>query len=444
MPELFFPRVGAVMRSVGITESELTKIERLIILYSCRLISSKDYRVLVRSRFGYNPEAQIHILDFKEQLDFSSIRNNLYRGVVDLIQSGSYTAVSAFAAASNNDIDAYDLDVAYGRLLSKERQALALIQRPGSLPAAEVERTLQHVAPIIKNLVYRKLSFIINNDSSVSPDDLVGLLTVFALRVLREYEVQSLEWEHLVKNMVVSLKNFTANLAEAEGRQKRASARRVKKVSRLVHAWHLDVETGDITEVQVRSGPDARVRTGTSIKIYTTFPGEATDRLVHYKRLYASEAEAQAALKANREGRYSKRTTYLDLSLHGHDEFQQTRASMDAEDMNGLTLLEKLRQEPAYSEIEQVDLSSLGPVLSEFADLVMRPEENEFFMAWTQQNGVKINTCSMKRLGNLACKYLGLTEEQVVEALQTSPASAWSRGTQRRIGMLCSSYYHSR
>lgn len=445
MPELFFPRVGAVVRAVGIPEADLAKVERLAVLYSCRFITSKDFRILVKSRFGYNQDLQLHLLELKDQLDFSSIRNNIYRALVDLIQSGPVTATTLFSCASAHDLDAYDLDTAYNRLLSRERAHLQAIDTPGKCSGADVDRLLRHVLPIIKNLVHRKLSFIVNNDSSEDYEDLTNLLSVFALRVIREYEVQSLTWEHLIKNVVVSLKNFTANLAEAHGRQKRSPVHRVKRAPSTVTAWHLDVEREQITPVQVRSGPHARVQCGNSLKIFVKMPGDEKFTLVHYKRLYANEREAQEALCAHRKGLYSKRATFLDLSIHTYDEFQKTCASVDSSDPNGLTLLDRLHSEdPREADVGRLDFSTLGPVLGEFADLVLHPEEDEFFVAWTAKKGIQINKCSMERLGTLACKFLGIEMGDVVQSVLASPAAAWSDGAKRRIDTLCEAHYSAR
>lgn len=431
MREAIVVRLGQAVECVQSSELK-PKIGRIITLYICRLIGARAYRRAIKYYLPENPEIQQELFDLKESLDFSVHKNDLLRAVYELVTATTVDADFVLRTCKHHCIDCDDAVFLTNTLLEDDKASLTKRPYPNKYSHTEVAFILKKVDSIIKNLVNRKLAFITNSDPMLEgPEDLMEQLKLQAIRIIREYEIDGITQEHMIKNVVVGLKNHTVNLAEAHGRSKRQPIARTHKKEDYRTAWYLNINDFSIVPVKVSKHRDLRTKKGDSIQVRVRECTTDREILVHYKRLYHSEMEAQTAINLRRAGQYSKRLRYLDLSSEDEDEFQLTCVPIDQETENGATLHEKIAA-PTYDDPHhrglrwQNFLRKLGPKSREFAELVMFPAEDDFFTAWCTDSGKDASGCNCKKLGTIACDYLETTKQQLRAELLSTPSSMWT------------------
>lgn len=436
MYELLCTRVHRAVAPNVIEDASYKRTVRLIILYSCRFIGSRDYRKAVKWLFAGNKEIHNGLMDLKDDLDHSVYRNDLYRSAYHIATQANSSLDDLKAITKLYKVEVEDLLLLKKYLNTAEKSLLsALPSAPGSYSRRQVAALTKHIDPIIRNIVYRQLAFVFNHDAMMDgADDLIGQLRTQAIKVVREYEVQNITNDHMIKNVVVGVQNHAVNIAESFGRDKRRPLMRVSKKKAYREVWYLNIQDFTINQVKVSPNPDLRVKREDALYVLVQDCSTDCVQLVQCKRLYETHNEATVASKLRREGKYSKRQHYVDLSPQCFDEFQQTCVSMDtAVEEEGVPLSYKIPDETASTDASadaadegQKLINELTPKLREFAEIVLYPESQDFFVDWAHREEPEISAKELKRLGKAACDYLGLTKPRIKTELKNTPSHMWS------------------
>ncbi len=443
MHELLCTRVHRAAAPDVIDDRSYKRVVRLTILYSCRFIGSRDYRKAVKWLFGDNKDIQNGLMDLKDDLDHSVYRNDLYRSAHHLSTQDECSLDVLKAVSKWSKVEVEDL-LSLKKFLNQAEKATLreLAEAPGRYSERQIAALIKHVDPIIRNIVYRQLAFVFNHDPMMEgAEDLIEQLRTQAVKVIREYEVRNITDDHMIKNVVVGVQNHSVNIAESFGRDKRRPLMRVSKKDAYREVWYLNIKDFTICQVKVSPNPKLRVKRGDSLYVLVQDCETESLFLVHCKRLYETHNEAEEAAGLRRDGKYSKRQCYVDLSPQSFDEFQQTCVSIDtAADEEGVPLVHKLPDECASTDAETDDadegqqlVNELTPKLREFAEIVLSPENHEFFSDWASRAETAISSSELKRLGKAACDYLGLTKPRIKTELKNTPARIWSKGARSLI-----------
>jgi hypothetical protein len=434
MAEALRARILRVTNGKIVPDLTTRRIQRLIALYSCRIVSARDYRKLVKYIFPDSFDLQQNLLTLKDFLDHSTTRNNIFRALYAMANSEELDDPTLLSIGLKHDIEPDDLQILYRILNERERQALAsLATPPGEWTTLQVQDLMKRVDRIIKNYAKRYLRFVVKHDEAIDTiEDLAGELRTAAVKVIREYEVQNYTDDHMIKTVVRSVRNHAVNMAEAYGREKRAPVVRIKKRDPFRLAWYLNIRDNSITQVQVRPDLDARDCYNGDLRIIVRDSMHNRTMRVHLKRLYETREEALDALQRRQRGEYSKREHYIDLSPRQRDEFQTTSMSIykKTDDDHATELIERLPDEretfakpdeSAYKEL----VCTAEVNAREFATLVNDPYD-PFFLSFAEDMGEDPSTCDCSRLGNLVCSYLNTTKEQVRAELLNTSAELWT------------------
>jgi len=420
-------RIGAIFK--------IQEISKIIARYVCRLIGARTYRHEIRSILGGYDNAQRDILDLKEDLDNSVRKNKLFRAIHLLAKSGFSSSSEVVAVSNQYGVDGDDVYLLYNALSKDdlaEISAFVLSERGYS--DAEILDILKQTSYLARRLIHRKLGFILTHDPMFeSVEDLVGQLNLSVLRVIREYEVHCTTVEHMTARVAKSLKNQAVNLAEKHGREKRQMVGRVRALRSHRKVYHLDVATGDIKPVLVFA--DRRLRQYRDGNVLMAVRDAETKswQVVHHKRLYESQEEAQGALALYTKGERSKREMYLNPAPQTIDDFQLNVLSIDVMDdrENTRPFADSCPSEERVfciedSRREQDIMDNINPRSRGFVELIFDSAVDELFDAWCEEQGYNTATFDLAKMGRVACNYLGITKNQLRVDLADTPASLWN------------------
>jgi len=443
MQELLCTRVHRAVAHTELDDQSYNRTTRLIILYSCRFIGSRDYRKAVKWVFPHNKKIRTGLMDLKDDLDYSIYKNDLYRAAHYLCTQPKCTIEAMKAASKIYKIEVEDL-LLLKKLLSiaEKRTIAALPAAPGTYSKQQVAALIKHIDPITRNIVFRQLAFIFNHDPMMEgADDLIEQLRTQAIKVIREYEVANITEDHMIKNTVVSVQNHAVNIAESFGRSKRQPLMRTSKRDTFREVWYLNIHDFAITQVKVSPNPKLRIQKGDNLYVMVQDCETDDVLLVQCKRLYETQCEAETAASLRKAGKYSKRKRYVDLSPQSFDEFQQTCISIDtALDEESVPLIQKIPDELASADLsaDTTDESKhlvnrLTPRLREFADIILNPEGNDFFIEWSDKTNKIFSSTELKRLGKAACDYIGISKPKLKMELKLTSANLWSQEARNLI-----------
>lgn len=431
MRESIKVRVTSVLERTGTSEF-IRDIASLLARYVCRLIGSREFRKEIRLFLKESLEAQEELITLKGILDYSSSKNSILRAIHLLANLKKPTRSSVHRAATMFSVDAADLDFVYQALPLRDLSAIRDLTLSESRYSDEaVMKILKQTEYLMRSLVHRKLSFVLNNDPMIeSYDDLMSPLRIAAVKVVREYEIQDITPKHMLNRVIKGIQNAARNLAESYGRGKRQPVIRVNIVDPHRVAWHLDITTGTIQAVRCFQDRNLRQKINGSVCIAVQRVADDEWIGVHHKRLYATEREAQAALELRENGAASKRPVYLDLAPQEIDDFQPSAVSIDNDDadVNFHELLPSGAPVdlPEMARRARQILKGLPHRTREFAELVFSSEVDELFDAWCEKHGYNANTCDDAQLGRIACKYLNLSKTQLRVDLADSSVHLWN------------------
>jgi hypothetical protein len=395
--------------------------------YCCRLLGAYDFRRKLTSGLQKEPERAVkRLLDLKDTLDYSADKNRLLAAVRGLGETPKPNWRSCLRLSRKYGIEPDDIQLCLRFLSEVER--LAISERPPINISSdeEIEGILTHLSKIINNLVYRQLRYVVMSTASTSFEDLVSDLQTHAVKLIRHYEIESRSSEHLIRTVVVGLKNHTDNLSWTWGRQKRQPMVRVRKVENHRAAWLFSPATDEVTRVDVPGDRRSRTYLNGNVCIRVKKHGQST--IVPAQRLYETEGEARRARQLYLSGFSSKRPRIISLNKQ-LDEFQSRCLSLDAPNQEGTsTLMDTLIDgKPSPSTFLDEVSKYVEPKVAEFIFLVTDVHSDPLFERWCVERGHQLDQLGNRHLGRLACRYLNINHADVKEALCDTPATLWSQ-----------------
>lgn len=436
-------RLTTVLERSGLLH-KIQNISRIIARYTCRLIGARVFRHEVKRLLKGYENAHKEVLDLKEDLDNSSKKNGFFRAIHELAGYVLSSRSEVVAVSNRYGVDAADVEFLYNSLSDDDiNEISSFVLSEHGYSKGEVEQILKQISYLARRLVHRKLGFILAHDPMFeNAEDLLGHLHVVVLRVIREYEIQMITPQHMTARVAKSLKHQVVNMAERHGREKRQVVGRVREDRPDRILYHLDPQTGAVTEVLAFA--DQRLRHNQDGNILVAVKRRSTREwvVVHHKRLYETEDEAQHAWQLRSQGLRSKRDHYVDLSPQDIDDFQLNVLSIDVMDArvgsrpfaDGCSSGERVFS-VEDGRRERDILNSVNPQSRSFAELILNSAVDELFDAWCEEHGYNTATFDLAKMGRVACKYLGVTKRQLRIDLADTPAALW---TDAQIGLISS------
>jgi len=438
MRESIKVRVTSVLERAALSEN-VNNVAVLIARYVCREIGSREYRKKIRLLFADHPNVQDELISLKGNLDYSSLKNSFLRAIHVLANLKKPNRSSVVKASRLFNIDCDDLDFFYQSLpLSDLSKISDLALSNDGYSDEDIIAITKQIEYLLRSLVYRRLSFVLNNDAMIeTPEDLISPLRIAAVKIIREYEIQDITYEHMLNKVIKGVQNKARNMAEKYGRGKRQPIKRVNPVDPHRILWHFDISSDRIYKVKAFQDPTLRRKVDRGVCILVQ-DAETDDWIaVYHKRLYATKQEALAAQLRKKNGKRSKRDVYVDLAPQQMDDFQPSTISMD-NDESEITLHDCL---PSNQRVDAPELlrrmrqllHGLPPRTREFAELVFASDVDELFSAWCSDNGYNLTACDDAQLGRIACKYLDLSKTQLKIDLASSSTQLWSSWERKMI-----------
>jgi len=415
--------------------SKIQDLARVLARYVCRLIGARIFRHEIRGILSEYDNAQKEVLDLKEDLDNSVRKNRLFRAIHELAGTVFSSPSEVVSTATRYGVDGDDVWFLYAALSEDDVSEIAsFVLSESDYSDEEVLQILKDTSYLARRLVHRKLWFILAHDPMFeSAEDLVGELHVAVLRVIREYEVQCTTSAHMTARVAKSVKNEAINLVEKHGREKRRVVGRVRESRAQRVLYHLDVQSGVVTEVEVFAHRELRQVRGGNVLVAVRNLTTREWMVVHHKRLYESMEEAEHARSLRLAGRRSKRARYADLAPQDIDDFQLNVLSIDVMDerQGARPFAETCAAEERTWKLDDGQrrediLKSISPRSRPFVELVFESAVDELFDAWCEDHGYNTATFDLAKMGRVACRYLRVTKQQLRKDLADTPAALWS------------------
>lgn len=427
-------RLTTALERAGVV-TKIRAIAKILARYVCRLIGARVFRHEIRIVLDGYDNTQRDILDLKEDLDNSVKKNKLFRAIHRLAKSVFFSTSDVVDAATEYGVDGDDVYLLYAALSDDDiAEVSRFILSDRGYSDVEILDILKETAKLARRLAHRKLGFILMHDPMFeSAEDLVGQLHVSVLRVIREYEVHCTTIEHMTARVAKSLKNQAVNLAEKHGREKRQMVGRVRERSVHRKVYHLDISTSSVTPVLAFADRRLRQYRDGNVLIAVRNADTKTWLVVHHKRLYETEQEAQDAMSLYTAGERSKRERYINPAPEEIDDFQLNVLSIDVMDAraNVRPFAEVCPSEERPFSVadhlhEEVILDTVGPRSRPFVELILDSAVDDLFDAWCEEQGYNAATFDLAKMGRMACRYLGVSKGQLRSDLAKTPASLWS------------------
>lgn len=428
-------------------DAKLNNLAELFTRYTCRLIGARDFRKEIRRLFYGLDDLQREVLCVKEDLDYSILKNRLFRAIHKLSNYQKVTKKRVLVCANEYSVDCDDLSFFYRSLSRDDVKAISSKEiRDYEYNESEILQILGKVERLMKGLAHKKLHFVLNNDPMIEKlEDLVGPLHVGAMKVIRDSEILDITAAHMLGKVIRTVRNEVVNLTALHGRGKRKVVSRVKEQLDNREVFYLNIQDGSILPVVTFAGLEYRIKKEGNIHIAVLYLNEENDEadwlIVHLKRLYETRSEAEQAWADRQAGKRSKRRYYIDPSPQEIDDFQLNVVSLDAMDED--------EDRPRYSEILTADTTSwtdienqahakqmigkLSPHLQEFAELVFNEAVDELFDAWCEEQGIDPTACDLSQLGRAARGYMEVSRCQLKNDLLDSSHSLWEDAYQEAI-----------
>lgn len=440
-------RVVSTLQRAGL-DKHTDEIGGLFARYVCRLSGSRYLRKRIRILCGDEVDACTDLILVKEDLDFSVTRNKLLRATQVLSNARQeLSEYSVIQVARQLNVEAEDLFFLYTHLSREDLGVvsnLELASRDDGYSDTEVLKIIRQTEPVMRGLVNRKLMFALSNDPMLeSAEDLVSPLRVQAMRIIREYEIEDITYDHMLHRVIKGIQNAAYNLAWKYGRDKRCPIIRVSAPKTYREAWHFDIKLDRVHPIHLY--PDQGLRRNINGRVLTVVMDPQVNQwiVVQHKRLYATEDEAYDHRDLFLAGLGSKRGTYLEPSDQHFADFHRNVVSLDnnprgndddsAKDFHEI-VPDTTTHNPFDDERRMRDvLNKLPPRTRDFAQIIFSAEVDELFDAWCEENGYDTQSCTYTQLGRLACKYLGVSKSQLRADLSTTPTGLWNANQKNLI-----------
>ncbi len=440
-------RVVSTLQRAGLAE-HTDEIGGLFARYICRLSGSRYLRKRIRVLCGEEIDARTDLLLTKEDLDFSVTRNKLLRATQLLTKTGQVLSeYGVIQIARQANVEAEDLLFLYTHLTDEDLSIineLNLASRDDGYSEKEVVKLIKQTEPVMRGLVNRKLLFALANDPMLEgPEDLMSPLRLQAMRIIREYEIEDITYDHMLHRVIRGVQNAAYNLAWRYGRNKRCPIVRVGNPQNYRDAWHFDVKLDRVHPIHLYSDQSMRRNVNGRVLIVVLDPNADQWIVVSHKRLYETEDEAYDHRDLFLAGLPSKRATYLEPADPHFPDYNRNAVSLDnavktSNDAAPIDFHEIIADRSTYNPCEDGKrmrdvLKKLPPRTREFAQIIFSAEVDELFDAWCEENGYDPQSCTYTQLGRLACKYLGVSKSQLRTDLSSTSTGLWNDDQQNMI-----------
>lgn len=426
----------------------LQSVSKVIILYICRFIGKRQYRKAIKTLLKGYKEQISFFLDLKEKLDDSIVKNTLFKGIHAM--SGYPRKTKRRYAIVAEALDLHKLDLLWAvSTLSKEERTLVIKNRstvPVHTPSG-VDDYVRQVIPNIKKLCRTQLSFITNYDGGQDREDFVSDLSLHAVRLVRHYEVDDLDEEHMVKKIQRSLKNRVNNIAGSYGRPKKRVIERTHQKSQSRRVWYLNPRKLYVKKVIISSTLSAREVTPSGrCKIHALFEKSGKVRFVWVDCLYTTRKQAvEARQQIEKTGSKKRTTPLIDFNPEDLDDFQLTRTSLLQEKGdNGFRLIDVIPdQKEVSSTIQQkkatelvTELESIDRELGTFAKIVTGETPHPLFNRYLSAKGRDFSILTPEQLGKQASQFLKIPLATLRLRLLDTKTSLWTTQQKTLINRL--------
>ena len=437
MTDSLYLSVVKQLEKDDLVDSCLQLVSKVIILYICRFIGKRQYRKAIKTVLKGHKEQIYFFLFLKEKLDDHIIKNTLFKGIHAM--SGYPRKTRRRYKMISDTLDLHELDLLWAvSTLTKEERA-QIIKKRSTIPVHTpngVDIYVKQVLPNIKKLCRTQLSFITNYDGGQDREDFVSDLSLHAVRLVRHYEVDDLEEEHMVKKIQRSLKNRVNNIAGAYGRPKKRVIERTHQKSEARHVWYLNPKKLCIKKVLISSTLSAReVNSSGRCKIHALFKKTGKVRFVWVDCLYSTKKEAEEARELIQDTGKRKRTTPLiDFNPEDLDDFRLTRTSLLQErGEDGFRLIDIIPDRKEDNNRQQKDAAELVNELEEvdkglgiFAQLVTGETPHPLFNRYLIAKGRDVSILTPKQLGKQASQFLKIPLSDLKLKLLDTKNSLWT------------------
>jgi len=414
---------------------------RVLALYTCRFIDRRQYRKHFKTITSGANEDLEQFMAVKDLIDYSTYKNQLLVAFHAMAGFPRKTATRFAAVAKTTKVAHCDLVQLFGTLTPQEQHTiLKKFKTPIKVHTEnEVNCLTRKLEPIVKNLAKHYLQYVSKYDLGQPSADIENDLRLFAVYIIRRYEVLDYSEEHLLKSAVRALQHNVFNMAGKFGRPRRRHISRTHKVEGGKEAWHFNPQDLTIKQVLVEGSRSARkLSAGGVLEVPVTYKKEGTAATyIPVSELYDKKPDAAAARLAWQEGRQRRKIPLISLVKNELDEYQLTHISLLQElGTDGFKLIDVL---PSTLRADHTNLF-LGQLsnhasarLQMFAELVLGHTTDKLFEQWLE--GVKhrdISVLNQEQLGRLASKYLGLSLAELQKDVRSTPAALWT-AEQRKV-----------
>ena len=419
----------------------LPAVLRTITLYTCRFLDRRQYRKHFKTLTNNNKEDLEQFLSIKDRIDNSTYKNQLLVAFHTMAGFPRKTAARFAAVATTTKVAHCDLVQLFGTLTHQEQQTLLKkFKAPLKVHTnREVNELTRKLEPIVKNLAKHYLQYVSKYDLGQPSADIENDLRLFAVYIIRRYEILGYSEEHLLKSTVRALQHNVFNMAGKFGRPKRRHISRTHKVEGGKEVWHFNPQDLTIKKVLVEGSRSARkLSAGGVLEVPITYKHVGTAATyVPVSELYDKKPEAAAARLAWQEGKQRRKIPLISLVKDELDEYQLTHISLLQErGSEGFKLIDvlpsTLRADHTNQFLGQLSVHASAR-LQMFAELVLGHTTDPLFEQWLE--GVKhrdISILNQEQLGRLAGKYLGLSLSKLQEDVLGTPAALWT-AEQRKV-----------
>lgn len=419
-----------------LVDSCLNHISRIIVLYICRFIGKRQYRKALKTVLTGHKD-QINAFNcLKEDLDDNIAKNKIFKGVHAMASYPRKTKRRYAMVADALELPPMDLLWATETLTSEERTTLA--SERSTIPIHTrhgVENYVRKVTPTIKKLCRERLSFVTNYDGGHDREDMVGDLSLHAVRLVRHYEVEDLTEEHLIRLVQQGIKNRVKNIAGSYGRPKRRSLQRVHERPNYRVAWFFSRRKQCVKKVIISSMLSGRSVTDSGLlKIHALFKKTGSIYYVPIRDLYNTRQEAVRARERYQAGDEERSQPLIDFNVADLDDFQVNRTSLLQEcGDSGVRIIDLIpdgrAEQPSDGRNTRDFITSLDASsheLGTFAKLVASDKPDALFSRYLEGKNRDVGALTPEQMGKQASQFLQLSLEDLKLQLLGTRADLWN------------------
>lgn len=422
-------------------EDELPYVGRVVTLYTCRFVGRRQYRKLIKEVIKDKDQVN-RLADFKFDLDHSIYKNRLFKAVHSMSQYQRKTTQRYTQAAYNCMVQESDIRWCIGLLTKEELATLAKGWETITIYSSfGVQNLLHKLQAHIKSLARRHLTYVSKYDKSQDREDIVAELNLFAVYLIRLYEVKCHNEEHLLRTVNQGLTHQVANMSSAYGRPKRRPIERVHKRNTIRTVWWFNVKRMVVKKVKLDGVHSPRkVKSNGDLRVLVELQKSGKNLYVSLEDLYDTKSDAVEARNRMQETEASTHKRVLpiiNLAGSDEDEYQLTNTSLDQpRGENGTKLLDLLPSDLKNhaSEAFLYELSKhASERLARFAELVVSDIPDGLFVQWLRKRNRDFSSMGLDQVSREACRFLGCTIGDIREDLLETCSAVWSNPAMHQI-----------